>query len=532
MVLPSREGVSNRRRIQYAVWLSGVMFGLASGLWCEPDLHAQQSKEPSQTPPAKSEPASVVAKMWVDANVVSSSDHAQLWITIENGLASPINLQFDDFVTPGFSHGPRCWSVDGRFPTCLAGGTTANASNLKVEANNTLTLRGEITRNAEEMENGGRVIVTGSLHWLRDDPARATKTGDSAHPTNVTVATASIDLSPTLWFKTPRAVLITESLVPIVLSVLGGIVAFMTYRYQQQRTERHAIWTEMMGKVTRDAEQHLLPLSSAAATFVEAVKDWHKSRTAENKSELTFRLVMLNFRISYMADAIGGFYFRLRSAETLASACWHAYRARQHSVLNKQDPLERVLQFMGPKTTGGAFATKRTGVWKGSVGFQNDVNDVESTLAAFVDRPNFPLYELELLRVFQRVIDVEVDRAFSRWYGQEPRVDRQDLRNVRRTLRSQPPEILGTDSHNQLVEALNLYLLDTARGSVVRRPAAKLWWRLRAIWKRWGDWLGLNDAAVPDRLPAPDAPSISPALPDSDQTKSQPDVKNAGNDAC
>jgi hypothetical protein len=188
----------------------------------------------------------------------------------------------------------------------------------------------------------------------------------------------------------------------------------------------------MMGKVTRDAEQHLLPLSSAAATFVEAVKDWHKSRTAENKSELTFRLVMLNFRISYMADAIGGFYFRLRSAETLASACWHAYRARQHSVLNKQDPLERVLQFMGPKTTGGAFATKRTGVWKGSVGFQNDVNDVESTLAAFVDRPDFPLYELELLRVFQRVIDVEVDRAFSRWYGQEPRVDRQDLRNVRR----------------------------------------------------------------------------------------------------
>jgi hypothetical protein len=418
------------------------LFVVSSLSWWQAGLGAQ--------PPAA---VLVSARTWVDTKVVSAGTPARLWVTIENTTASPVIVRFDDFSMPGLSRG-RCWSSDGKGPACEAGSGTAAVSPHTVAAQNSLTLWSEITRNPDELGDGGSVVLTGSFRW----------SADPATPgTSLTVATAPVELSSTMWSKTPRAVTLREWLAPIVVAVFGPVVAFLTYRYQQHRTERQAIWTQMMEKVTHDAEKHLLPVSAAAFSFVKAAKSWRKTRSHTDQSDLLFRLIMLNYRVAHMADTIGGFYFRLQSAEYLAGACWHAFKERQRIVLDRQEPLERTFLSLTLQMTGGALAAKRTDTWIGGTQFSADVKAVESGLAAFVDRQEFDLYEIPVLELFQQVIDVEVNRAFSKWYGHEPPVDRMELWRLHELLEAQPQDIRDTDAHKGLMQQFDAYLNDTER---------------------------------------------------------------------
>jgi hypothetical protein len=425
--------------------------------------------------PGSEKPVPVAARAWVDAPAVRDGVTAKLWVVIDNRSDSPVTIRFNAFSTPGFTRGPRCWSVAGVAPACVAGSDRPLTTDATVAAHDSVTLWADITRTASEIDDGGSAILTGTFRWTRQDAAAST---------NVTLATPPVDLASTLWLKRPGWVAFRDIFVPLLLSTLGGLLAFWTYRYQQSRTERQAIWTEMMEKVTRDAEQHLMPVSSAAASLVSAATRWRKSRSDPDCRDLLHRLVMLNRRLNYMADTIGAFYFRLLSAETLASASWHAFKERQRVVLKQQDALDRILTFIGPTTTGGAFGTKRETEWKGSTGFKADVGAVESSLAAFVGREAFAKYEVQLLELFQRVIDVEVNRAFSKWYGEEPLVNRRELKQFRTAFNAQPAGVTRTDEHQNLLKALNWYLDETAPLWWLYRPFVRRGRTIADAWKR------------------------------------------------
>jgi hypothetical protein len=234
----------------------------------------------------------------------------------------------------------------------------------------------------------------------------------------------------------------------------------------------------------------MLPVSSSAAKFLDAVDDWRKqellkrdaaaaaSLPAAGRDEtprVRFEMLMFNYRVNYMADTIGGFYFTLRSAEDLASACWHVYKERQRVVLGEEDAIEKIMAVMGPKTTSGIFETKRTTTWKGSPQFQVSVERVDTALPKFVGLDTtFEAYERKVLELFQAVIDVEVNRAFSKWYGMEPVVDLEQLGELKSALED-AGKLMSLSEHSTMMRLFDAYLTDV-RPSPIRRA----WRRVRA----------------------------------------------------
>ena len=455
---------------------------------------------------AAGEAGHVVARAWLDEDQIPSAATVRLWISIDNNSAADINgVGFDEFQTPGLSRG-ECWS--GHTPACRNGAERPLDALPAIPTGSHLVTWAMLKRD-DSLPDGAKVVVTGLFHWTPAAPTSQRK--PAAGPPKVmaaAVASNPIELLPTVWYKAPWLASVRDFakdlLIPFAVLLGSLLFSFML----QKRAERQVILTEMLEKVTKDAERHLLPTSSAASRLIDDVQEFHRELGkavnaadrlrvwTEHQQKLLFALIAFVKQTRYLKNTIGGFYLKLQSAEQVAARGISAFSDCHERRLGAREELDRVVTAVLPSVTYGSFQKRidegaKPGASEPEKAILKDIHAVEAKLQAWVTRAEFADQEILALQLMTSILDVEVDRAFQRWYDRAPHVNRAMLRLSRRRCRVawETLEQNGDPSYSEfeaLFVAVSDYRRDTAGlAGWAWRPAYRLRRRMAEFVASW-----------------------------------------------
>jgi hypothetical protein len=386
--------------------------------------------------------SSLVAKAWLDEDSISGETPVRLWVSFDNQSAFIVEgLTFDAFHTPGLIK-DLCWSVST--PACIAG-TSGPRPTLPSIAPGDRLVMWALVEGYPGRSSTAKVVLTGTYQWrFTPVPPRASSPGGKVAPApsqlpialRATVTTSAIELRPDTWFTSSWATAARDFgkdlLIPI--AVLIGSLLFPLML--QRRTERQVIWTQMIGKVTKDAEVHFLQTSACAerlqrkivvyrteragaadAAAADAV--WHK-----HSKEILFELLLFLRRLQLIRSKIGGYYLQLESAEQVAAVAVAAFAECRDVRLGCKAQLERAAAQLQPSTTLGEFEAKAISPRPEDEEFVADVTHVLGRLRGWVEETTFDDQELLAVRLFYETLDIELNRPFHGWYGAAPHINR------------------------------------------------------------------------------------------------------------
>jgi hypothetical protein len=391
----------------------GVIAAAALLILSRPPVNAQQPGRAST--PEASAMSAVTAKVWVDKDQIPKDSVVRLWVMIENGLPYEIeNIAFDEFETPGFK--PRdCWV--GHTPSCQKDNSTALKNLPRVVSHDRLILWSTMTR-LNQPADGGKVLLTGTFHWTEIKPVgrsqRAFIGPLEQTITNASISSGAIELLPTTWYKTSLGVFLKDFIMPSLIGVGGLVGGWVLYRYQQDRTERQAIWTQMLEKVTHDTEHHYLPIASAAGEFIDNVNGINNGNPAIPGERALFAMLWFDSNVRQFFRKKGGWYFKVRDAEEVVEATWELYKKSQRRAIPR-DVIDEAVGLIRPDAIYTNCKTKVTAIY--SAAAQPDPSKTVGELfSAWIKSDDFKADIPLSFEILRNVMTIEINRPFEKWY--------------------------------------------------------------------------------------------------------------------
>jgi len=373
-------------------------------------------------------PGAVSARAWIDKDRILNDSPVRLWVVIENGLSTEIDgVEFDDFDTPAFKPA-TCWV--NHTPSCKDGKGEALPELPAIAPHSALAVSATMTRDPDAID-AAKVVLTAAFHWRLPgtEPKRPKGFVGPLQPITQhgVLSSGAIELLSTRLYKAEWVTSLENAIKDLLMPVLLGIGGVLLYRYQQSRTERQAIWTAMLSKVTSDTERHYLPISSAAAELVKAAAEAKKAGSTAERH--LFPLLLFNANVRHFKQKKGGWYFKARRAEDVVGFAWVAYKRSERRALPSEaidDAVGRIKPnaiYGNCKTTvASIFATP---VVSGPPATATPVVSgapatIGQTLNHWMTAGNFESEVARLLTILKDVIDVEMDRPFYMWYDTRP----------------------------------------------------------------------------------------------------------------
>lgn len=293
----------------------------------------------AQTPPGQLLSPPIHLESWTTPQRVQPGESVQLWIAVTNLETAPVRIDLGKFDTTGFERVPPCWSQDT--PACDETGTVA--------ASRVLPPRSVVRFHGELRAGGGDgpFVLSGTATWHHT--AATGTTIVKAPPLEIRSA------APAAWLEF-GATLLADLAWPVVVFGLGLLLKRHQQRKRDElrdtraaaaaerervrgiqaearrkRAELLATWNQMLTRSHENAEKHYLPLANAIDALMTYSRAFRAARRLERlggaansevRMNATFYLLMLIRTMTDLRNAIGGFYFKDRGGEKLASLAW------------------------------------------------------------------------------------------------------------------------------------------------------------------------------------------------------------------
>jgi hypothetical protein len=361
---------------------------------------------------AADEPPQVVtARAWFEIEPIRDEPMVRVWISIDNSRKNSVEgVTFTALEVPGFERTGDCWI--GSTPSCAPGATVPAALSSIAPGDRLLTW-GALKRVRAE---AGKVLLTGSFNWA--EPSSSAASGAPATRTS-SLAGGPVELTAISWRGQPFG-LYNEWAKELILPLGLALAAWILQAFQQRRTERQAVWTQMLEKSAEDAEHYYMPAATGVSMFRREVLRFIKNEPTANDDAAIFYLLLVNRRMRELAKKIGGYYFKVRSAEALAQVTWRAFVEREHVALPKES-LDRAVGYIDPHMLFGEYKKKLTA--RPALGAETALikPELQKWIAGGMK------VELTLLDLFLYVLNLEMNRPFERWYGTRERASASTL---------------------------------------------------------------------------------------------------------
>jgi hypothetical protein len=400
--------------------------------------------QPAASPP--SDDLTVVA--WLDLDQLEEGAVTRLRIAIRNPHQTQLRKVTGIHIQiPGFRQVGSCWAKQA--PACLPSEKSPSEASATpppwdVPAGSTVFLSAEVARTTR---GAGTFFLSGSYDWTNQDSPRR----GAIEPVKVSVLGGRPFDIPREWLE-----FLKDLILPLTL--VG--VAWALQRYQQARSERQVVWTNMLAKVHQNAEKYYLPASMAMETLrvrLNALRPWQGRPAADfEPAVLPFLLVLRRMRL--LVTKIGGFYFKDRRGERVVARSWELFFRCTRAEIDNQ-ALDFLLDRIGPFESVAEFAVK-----KQDSTFNAAYIVVRDGLAAWASTSLFlSACSLELCA---EVFDTETNRAFEMWYGETEPIPRERISDLMNLMETNAGLAGPThaETYKRLQAALNDYLAQNREG--------------------------------------------------------------------
>lgn len=330
----------------------------------------------------------------------------RFWITIENKTAGSIrNLRFEDFFTPGFDRPPQ-----------LSGGCSGASWGLvcgSLASQETVTIWGDLSASeSAPKENAYAVLV-----WDSD-----TRPGQSS-----VVQLGELErLSwyAALWRWLAQLNIGLDIGLPTLTAVLVWLYGFLKRRKvkreaaaKEAQEKYQQTWNLMLPQANRFSLQYYIPTANSIVTGIYDLTACHKENgaTDENLLAAFFDLVQIQWHRLRMKRAIGGYYFKSRTAEAVMEGLFQKHRT--FFEVATPDRLVVLTKFVKPLRGSyelGDFRADRT-QWDA------EQRQFWKDFVAWVPGDHCR-EDLNVLSAMNKVLSYESNRPFLNWYQEQPPV--------------------------------------------------------------------------------------------------------------
>jgi hypothetical protein len=408
-------------------WFWGLIIGMPILLLAALSAWTGSLEAPSPPPAAAQPPrvvgaeTGVIAAAWVDPAEIQQGGEFRLWLSLENRSgATALGLRFLSFAMPGFRQAGLCWEGGG--PACVPQGPGRHPilrPPSRIEKGGALLLFGLVEPTGESRLFG----ATGAFSW-HDDMGGTFQGAILLPPVPIS--------SPTerFWLGVGRFLLfLKDLLIPAAIACFAWFLKDLddtrqrAERRREQRQEDSArqqarlddTWKLMLPKSHAYAEQHYMPVLSAADDFVSEVAGIKPNAPEEEWQRLLWRFLRLRRRMIHMGQTIGGLFFRNLQGEVLAAACWNQFGDAASQALDtvKQD---QILVFVTSDETFAEFLEKLTDPSSCPPATREALNRLVPAFRLW-SKSGILQRNLPLLKIFAYILDYEANRPYELWYG-------------------------------------------------------------------------------------------------------------------
>jgi hypothetical protein len=228
---------------------------------------------------------------------------------------------------------------------------------------------------------------------------------------------------------------IKDFAVPLVLLLMGFAYQSWDKKREQRRQdkdqERQQVlqtWNNMLPTSHRYATKHYMPVAAALNGVLDGLKEHQKASAAGNSGKADewskrafYSMALLGKRLRHLGEAIGGFYFKDRVGEELASESLNSFRNHYYwSTAVTVQNFSLLVDHVDVNETIGIFQQKFTGMDPTIKPiFANAYADFRTWLGS----PNYK-ESVDHLRAFLSVLEYEMNRPYEFWY------DKKELLNL------------------------------------------------------------------------------------------------------
>jgi len=330
----------------------------------------------------------------------------RFWITIENKTAGSIrNLRVADFFTPGFDRPPQ-----------LSGGCSGATWGLvcgSLAPQETVAIWGDLSASESAPKESAYAVLV----WDSD-----TRPGQSSVVQLGEIERLSWYAATWRWLAQLNIGL--DIGLPTLTAVLVGLYGFLKRRKEKREAaakeaqeKYQQTWNLMLPQANRFSLQYYIPTANSIVTGIYNLTACRKENgaTDENLLAAFFDLVQIQWHRLRMKRAIGGYYFKSRTAETVMEGLFQKHRT--FFEVATPDRLVVLTKFVKPLRRSyelGDFRADRTQwdaeqkkFWKEFVSWVPGDNCRE---------------DLKVLGAMGKVLWYESNRPFFNWYQEQPPV--------------------------------------------------------------------------------------------------------------
>jgi hypothetical protein len=429
------------------VWIGVAAVALILILWVNArTAWYEQSAKASEalTPPKILGPEKdVVALAWLDQGSLKEGGRGRLWVLFENRSDADVRgLRFLTLQTPGFRKVGFCWVAGG--PACIP---AEQDHHLRKGLPRVLKKGQTVSVYAflEEAGIGGKPLAASGVFTWRD------LQGERENAFMVP-AVPVVSRFEWLWFGLGKSVLfLKDLLVPAALAYLGWYLQHrdrqrdaqaeeekldrekQERKQERQRAEREKeqarvreTWNLMLPRSHTNAEQHYMPVAAAITALLRTARTIRQDSAEEEWQRLLWEQLRFLCLMRRLAHSIGGFYFRSREGEDLASECWDKFlrQTRDHLRL---ESLERAVAALDPHENFAAFKDKLVGctVEASSQEVAKALAQLDTNLRRWAGLERGFQRNLPLVELLGVILSYEMNRPYEIWYGAPARFERE-----------------------------------------------------------------------------------------------------------
>jgi hypothetical protein len=366
-------------------------------------------------------------------------------------------------------------------------------------------------RSIPPLEPGQSIAISGIL--TVDEPALSQTvamvvgwtSANGAPPETKTVSIGDINPpAPKTLVSSTWYTVIKDLLLPVALLLLP----FLFKIGARRRAQIDQTWNLMLPESYKLMTRHYMPLDGSLKRITAKLKD-HLDKTAWKDDEIAkflFEMALFGKRIRRMGKAVGGFYFKNRMGEVLASGCHNAYfsaawknpentdvEKNYSQLLNHVQPFESLDSFLkklGP-TAGSPPAPAAVADTSHPASGNPPAQPAEEAVPVTplpIFRKNFDTLKEWLkgdevqeayhyLCGLHAVLRFEMNRPFEYWYDSEEPFEIED--DTRKFLRDHADKIGEGYEIENFKEQLERYLTLSSERKLLMKP--KRWVRFR-LW--------------------------------------------------
>jgi len=351
---------------------------------------------------------------WAEHARLAPSGTARVYLIVENRSKVAVqDLRILGFESPGLEKVGTCWKNE--LPSC---GTHARAGGplpATLAPGEAVTIWADLGPKGIPGAHAATALVTFTLAGERQS---GEVLGLSIGPIEVAAGRTLLQAKAFLSFLKDLAL-------PLVLALL----AYAFQHLQQDRSRVQETFNAILPQAHQNAAQHLLPVVGATTRLLArcgpAIDPLNTEQMTALRQSLFYTLGLVK-GMRDLASQGGGIFFTTLLGEDAVMQCWRRIFARAEESLDASDlstVLDRWSKDESLSSMGSNFDPPRTFWPHDAQAHEAAFQRLQGRFGIWLLSAPFSAFDRPLLGAFRDIMQREIDRLYSTWYGEDPQLN-------------------------------------------------------------------------------------------------------------